>query len=104
MLESWRFPPQVIATWGASACSGGDFGPDGLLYVTGHDAPELYVLRLPRTGVTLEYITTIDIPFEGQGWAWDRSRPDERTIFGISRRTQDVVSARIPAITTDLAF
>lgn len=104
MLESWLFPPQVIATWGASACSGGDFGPDGLLYVTGHDAPELYVLRLPRTGVTLEYITTIDIPFEGQGWAWDRSRPDERTIFGISRRTQEVVSARIPAIPTDLVF
>ncbi|MEY3976106.1 MAG: hypothetical protein RLZZ33_1161 [Pseudomonadota bacterium] len=102
MLESWLFPPQVVATWGASACSGGDFGPDGLLYVTGHDASELYVLRLPQTGVTLEYLTTIDIPFEGQGWAWDRTRPDDRIIFGINRRTQEVVCTRVPVIPTKI--
>jgi hypothetical protein len=30
-------------------------------------APALYVPRLPREGVTLEYVTTIDVPFEGQG-------------------------------------
>jgi hypothetical protein len=25
-LQAWLFPPQVIATWGDSACSGGDWG------------------------------------------------------------------------------
>lgn len=102
MLQSWLFPPQVIATWGRSASSGGDWGDDGLLYVTGHDARELYVLRLPRQGVTLEYVTTIDVPFEGQAWAWDRSRPGERVIYGISRARQEIIAARIPAVPSEL--
>ena len=96
MLESWIFPAQVIATWGVSSCSGGSWGNDGLLYVTGHDAKELYVLRLPKMGVTLEYITAIDVPFEGQAWAWDRS--DTRIIYGITRRSREVVVARIPEL------
>jgi hypothetical protein len=98
MRQSWLFPPEVVATWGDSSCSGGDWGDDGLLYVTGHDAPELYVLRVPRQGVMLEYVTTIAVPFEGQGWAWDRSAPGDRVIYGISRKRQDVVVARIPAL------
>jgi hypothetical protein len=98
LLRSWLFPKQVVATWGVSSCSGGDWGDDGLLYTTGHDAPELHVLRLPRQGVTLEYVTTIDVPFEGQGWAWDRSRRGERVIYGISRPRKEIIAARIPAI------
>jgi hypothetical protein len=102
LLQSWLFPPQVIATWGRSASSGGDWGDDGLLYVTGHDARELYVLRLPRQGVTLEYVTTIDVPFEGQAWAWDRSVPGERVIYGISRARQEIIAARIPVVPASL--
>ncbi|MDO9316946.1 MAG: hypothetical protein Q7V56_01940 [Gammaproteobacteria bacterium] len=97
-LQSWLFPPQVIATWGDSSCSGGDWGDDGLLYVTGHDAAQLHVLRLPKQGVTLEYVTTIDVPFEGQSWAWDRSATGERVIYGISRARQEVIVARIPEV------
>lgn len=98
MVESWLFPPQVIATWGNSSCSGGSWGDDGLLYVTGHDAMELYVLRPPQSGVTLDYLTTIDVSFEGQSWAWARSVTGERVIYGISRRQHQVIAARIPAI------
>lgn len=98
LLDSWLFPPQVVATWGQSSCSGGSWGPDGLLYVTGHDAAELYVLRIPHSGVTLDYVTTIDVPFEGQSWAWDRSAEPDRIIFGISRQRHEVISARIPPV------
>jgi hypothetical protein len=98
MLQSWLFPQEVISTWGQSSCSGGDWGDDGLLYVTGHDAPLLHVLRLPRQGVTMDYVGTIAVPFEGQGWAWDRSRRGERVIYGISRKRRDVIAARIPAL------
>ncbi|MDO5505147.1 MAG: hypothetical protein Q4F49_02480 [Pseudoxanthomonas suwonensis] len=98
MLQSWIFPPQVVATWGRSSSSGGDWGEDGLLYVTGHDAAELYVLRLPRQGVALDYVTTIEVPFEGQGWAWDRSAPGQRVIYGISRMRQEIIAARMPAV------
>lgn len=97
-LQSWLFPPQVNTAWAESSCSGGDFGDDGLLYVSGHDAAELYVLRLPRQGVTLEYVTTIDVPFEGQSWAWDRSMPGERVIYGISRARQEIIAAQIPPV------
>ena len=100
LLESWIFPPQVIASWGKSSCSGGSWGDDGLLYTTGHDEKKLYVLRVPKMGVTLDYVTTIDVPFEGQSWAWDRSDP--RVIYGIIRRTGEVVVARIPTVPTQL--
>ncbi|MDR2212055.1 MAG: hypothetical protein LBE21_00295 [Pseudomonadales bacterium] len=93
-LQSWLFPPQVIATWGESSCSGGDWGDDGLLYVTGHDTAQLHVLRLPKQGVMLDYVTTIDVPFEGQSWAWDRGAG--RVIYGISRQRQEIIAARIP--------
>ena len=98
LRQSWLFPPKIIATWGESSCSGGDWGDDGLLYITGHDAPELYALRLPRQGVVLDHVATIAVPFEGQGWAWDRSVRRERIIYGISRQLKDVVVARIPAL------
>jgi hypothetical protein len=96
LLESWIFPAQVVTNWGKSSSSGGSWGDDGLLYTTGHDEKELYVLRLPKMGVALEYVTTIEVPFEGQSWAWDRS--DKRIIYGIIRRTGEVVVARIPEL------
>jgi hypothetical protein len=99
MLESWVFPPEVVATWHDSSSSGGSWGDDGLLYVTGHDEPELYVLRLPTGGGSvLEYVTTIDVPFEGQSWAWDRSAAPRRVIYGISRRAKDIIAAEIPEV------
>ncbi len=101
-LQAWLFPPQVVASWGVSSSSGGDWGEDGLLYATGHDAAELHVLRLPKQGVTLEYVTTIDVPFEGQAWAWDRSTKGERIIYGISREKQEVIAARIPVVPATL--
>jgi hypothetical protein len=103
MRQSWLFPPSVVATWGVSSCSGGDWGDDGLLYVTGHDAPELHVLRLPRQGMMLDHVTTIAVPFEGQAWAWDRSLGrGERVIWGISRRQRQIIAARIPAVPLEL--
>lgn len=102
LLESWIFPPEVVATWGKSACSGGSWGNDGYLYVTGHDAKELYVLTLPKSGVQLELITVVDVPFEGQSWAWDRSASKKRVVYGISRSSQEVIVAEIPELPTDL--
>jgi len=102
MLQSWIFPPEVVATWGVSSCSGGDWGNDGLLYVTGHDAAELHVLKLPKQGVALQHVTTIDVPFEGQGWAWDRSAGNKRVIYGISRAKRQIIAASIPALPAGL--
>lgn len=98
MMESWLFPPQIVAAWGKSSSSGGSWGEDGLLYLSGHDEPELYVVRLPKSGVTLEYVTTIQVPFEGQSWAWDRTANGRRVIYGISRARHEVIVAEIPTV------
>jgi len=83
------------------AAAGPDsWGDDGLLYTTGHDEKELYVLRLPKMGVALEYVTTIAVPFEGQSWAWDRS--EKRVIYGINRSTGEVIVVRIPDLPEQL--
>jgi len=98
LIESWLFPSQIVEAWGQSSSSGGSWGDDGLLYLTGHDKPELYVVRLPQMGVTLDFVTTISVPFEGQSWAWDRGAAPQRVIYGISRKAKQVVVAEIPAV------
>jgi hypothetical protein len=100
LLESWIFPPTIIEKFGKMSSSGGAWGDDGFLYVTGHDLPELYVLRLPKMGSMLEAVTVIDVPIEGQAWAWDPG--EKRVIYGITRNAGEVVVAHIPEIPASL--
>lgn len=76
--------------------SGGGWNKDGFLYITGHDHPELYVLRLPAAGSTLEHVATIPVQVEGQAIDWDESQ--DRVIYGISRTTRAIVSMRVPSV------
>jgi len=73
-LQKWTFPGEVIERFSPFSCSGGSWGPDGRLYCSGHDRPELYALRLPDTGTVLELVRTIQIESTGQGVAWDRTQ------------------------------
>ncbi|MEG3086426.1 hypothetical protein [Sphingomonas sp. PB4P5] len=92
----WHFPDSVLARFAPMSCSGGTWGTDGLLYVTGHDLPELYALRLPKAGTVLEHIATIPLPTGGQAISWDPSAP--RTLWSLDRATKQVVASRIGAI------
>ena len=74
-LEAWVFPAEVLKKFGNMSNSGGSWGPDGYLYITGHDNPELYVMKVPEIGSELELIETVSINCTGQGFAWDRTRP-----------------------------
>jgi len=94
--ESWIFPPSVLERFAPTSSSGGGWGDDGLLYVSGHDAPELYVLALPEAGSVLRHVATVNVGFEGQGWAWDRTA--DREIWGISRPTRAVVHIHVPPL------
>jgi hypothetical protein len=76
--------------------SGGAWNADGLLYVTGHDAPELYALRLPRNGPRLELVAIVPTVTGGQAIDWDPKAP--RTLWSIDRRTSEIVASRIPAV------
>ncbi|MEO2015925.1 MAG: hypothetical protein ABGZ53_16315 [Fuerstiella sp.] len=89
----WTFPETVIQRFLPNSNSGGAFGPNGRLFVTGHDHPELYVLEVPDQDGELSHVSTIIAPIAGQGIAWDRS--DIGTLYGIIRPSHEVVSMRL---------
>jgi len=94
----WLFPSSVIAPMAPYAASGGAVGPDGWLYLLGHDKPELYVVARPTMGPTMIHLATVAIEAEGQAFAW---APDEsRTIFTIDRRRRLVRQIQIPPVST----
>jgi hypothetical protein len=90
----WLFPKPVVERMAPYAASGGAIGPDGLLYILGHDRPEMYVLAKPVMGPTLIHIATIDIEAEGQAFAF----AEGHTIFAIDRRNGAVRQISLPAI------
>lgn len=98
--ESWLFPEDILDRFKPYSASGGGWGPDGLLYVTGHDRPELYVLRIPKAGSRLEHVATIPIPTNGQAIAWDKD--GSRTLWSIERGSREAVASRIPPLPREL--
>lgn len=92
-LESFTFPPEVVQRFGTRSNSGGAFGPDGRLYATGHQAPEVYVLELPRDGSVLRLVHILPAPIEGQGIAWDPARPG--VLYGLRKSERVVVESEL---------
>ena len=84
-VEGWVMPKAILEKFEAMSNSGGSWGPDGYLYLTGHDPAEVYKMRLPKAGSVLELVETIPMNIRGQGIAWDRS--DRGVIYGVIRAT-----------------
>jgi hypothetical protein len=94
-VAGWALPPQLIERFGGRgySASGGAFGPGGYLYLTGHDNTELYVMQFPKAGSVMVWVATIQIPAEGQAFAWD---PEEPTLlYSILKRTNEVIVGRV---------
>ncbi|MFN0076640.1 MAG: DUF1080 domain-containing protein [Prosthecobacter sp.] len=87
------FPAEAVAKFGKNSSSGGSFGPARHLFITGHDAQELYVLDLPVTGDVLTWKAAIPIMAHGQSFAWDRGEPG--VLYSIDRKTHEVIVSRI---------
>jgi hypothetical protein len=85
VAESWTLPKVLLDKFEDMSNSGGAWGPDGFLYLTGHDPAELYRMRLPKAGSVLEVVDIIPMNIRGQGIAWDKSQPG--VIYGIIRAT-----------------
>lgn len=90
----WLFPKQVVERMAPYAASGGAIGPDGLLYILGHDRPEMYVLAKPVMGPALIHVATIAIEAEGQAFAF----ADGRLVYAIDRRKGAVREISLPAV------
>jgi len=97
--ESWTLPAEILDRMRPMSNSGGSWGADGYLYLTGHDHGELYVMELPEAGSELHWAATVKVPLmEGQGIAWDRS-VDGRVLWAIYKKDRKVLKDRIPEIT-----
>lgn len=93
----WLFPKPVVERMAPHAASGGAIGPDGLLYVLGHDRPEMYVLARPVMGPTMIHIATIEIEAEGQAFSF----AEGRTVYAIDRRKGAVREILLPPVPLD---
>lgn len=92
--QSWSFPQSVLDRFKPMSSSGGAWGPDGKLYITGHDHPELYVLALPtQGGAVLDHMDTIGVATEGQAIDWDET--DRGVLYGISRTGREMIAQRV---------
>jgi len=92
-VESFAFPPEVVERFGTRSNSGGGWGPDGFLYATGHDLPELYVLRLPDQGSVLELVEIVPVPAEGQAIDWDPA--EAGLLYTLIRSRREIVISRM---------
>ncbi|WP_416877021.1 hypothetical protein [Litorimonas sp.] len=95
----WMLPKHLVELMAPQAASGGALGPDGLLYMMGHDRPEMYVMAKPVMGPKLIHVATIEIDAEGQAFAFDKS--EARTVYAISRRNGQVRAFELPEIPQD---
>lgn len=93
MLEAWVYPQSIIDRFDGMSNSGGSWGPDGRLYLTGHDRSELYVVGFPKAGSVLVLEEIIPIGNRGQGFAWDRTDPG--VIYTIRKKEREVVVFRM---------
>jgi hypothetical protein len=92
----WLFPPSALDRMAPYAASGGAIGPDGWLYLLGHDRPEMYVVARPPMGPTLIHLATIDLEAEGQAFSW--AQDGSRAVFTIDRRKGLVRILQLPAV------
>ncbi|BBM82802.1 GntP family permease [Candidatus Uabimicrobium amorphum] len=97
-LGSWKFPQTVVKKFAPYSCSGGAWGADGLLYVSGHDAAELYALSIVKEESTLHFQKTIKVNSRGQGIAFDRT-PSPQNLYTINRDTKTVIVSSVPIST-----
>lgn len=91
--QAWTFPAAVLGRFAPFSCSGLGWGPDGRLYATGHERPELYVLALPKAGSVLELLDTIVIATNGQAIDWDPKVPGR--LWSIERGQSTMVANTI---------
>jgi len=98
VLQSWSLPAEILRRMSPMSNSGGSWGGDGYLYLSGHDDPELYVMALPEAGSELDWLATVRLPgLNGQGIAWDRS-VDGSILWAILRSTRQVLKIEMPVL------
>jgi hypothetical protein len=104
IIGNWTFPAELLKAFGAMSNSGGSWGPGSFLYLTGHDLADVYKVKIPESGSSLELEETIPLHIRGQGIAWDRHQ--DNVLYGIVRatdaETKRSISNKVVAFRYDL--
>jgi hypothetical protein len=96
VVAGYTIPHAILDRFKPMSNSGGSWGPDGRLWLTGHDLGEAYVMEPPRAGAELRWIATVNLPgVEGQGISWDLSGR-QPTLWTIKRSTKQVLQFAVP--------
>src|SRR3546814_10964732 len=80
-LESWLFPDAVLARLAPQTCSGYAWAPDGLMYASGHDRPDVYPLLLPQAGAPLDLDAELPSPTERHAIEWAPAHPTRHNVM-----------------------
>lgn len=95
VLESWVFPKKVLEAFAPNSNSGGNWSSDGNLYLTGHDKKEMYLMKLPKSGYTLQLLEVIPVINPGQAIAIDRSQKSRSIFYAVDRQDNSVIVEQI---------
>jgi hypothetical protein len=96
VAQAYTIPNEILDRFRPMSNSGASWGPDGRLWLTGHDLGEAYVMEVPTAGSELRWIATVKLPgVEGQGIAWDLTSKDP-TLWAIKRSTKQVLQFSVP--------
>lgn len=95
VVESWVLPDELLKAerTGDMSISGGSWGPDGSLWITGHDNPEIHKIAFPEIGSKLVLLKSYPLNIRGQGIAWDHSQCG--FVYGIIRATDEEDAAGV---------
>ena len=94
-VGAWVYPKEVLEDFSPNSNSGGNWSKDGMLYLTGHDKKEMYIMKLPTIGYTLQLVLKVPIANPGQAFAIDRSEKGREVIYAINRAENAVVVEEI---------
>lgn len=82
--KQWKLPDKIIKRIYPYSISGGQYNKlNKLLYITGHDKKEIYVIKVNNI---LELVGIIYVPFTGQGISWYDNK-----LYGINRKNKTVI-------------
>lgn len=87
-MQAWILPKEILKELDPHSLSSGVLVGD-TFYCMGHDHKKCYLMQLPRYGVHLQWVGTINVPIPGQAIAIDHSG----NMWGISRKDRQVIKA-----------
>lgn len=94
VVRKFRLPASVLDRIAPRSVSGGSWSEAGCLYLSGHDKPEVYVLKLPEAGDELIHLATLATASSGQAIDIDPLRPDR--LWSIDRKSRRVFASTLP--------